>query len=76
MIQLRLEPEIEAQLVAEAQAKGLALDQYIIMKLAELRPVERVPQQPLGDAVDSSWHPRKGNEPDGLDIKKWLHLSP
>ncbi|HEY5056429.1 MAG TPA: hypothetical protein VII58_09725 [Acidobacteriaceae bacterium] len=29
MIQLELRPEIEAQLAAEAQARGLALDRYI-----------------------------------------------
>jgi len=29
MIQLELKPEIEAQLAAEAQARGLALDRYI-----------------------------------------------
>jgi predicted transcriptional regulator len=29
MIQLELRPEIEAQLAAEAQAHGLALDRYI-----------------------------------------------
>lgn len=29
MIQIRLRPEIEAQLAAEAQDHGLALDRYI-----------------------------------------------
>jgi len=29
MIQLELRPEIEAQLAAEAQARGLALDRYV-----------------------------------------------
>ena len=29
MIQLELKPEVEAQLAAEAQARGLALDRYI-----------------------------------------------
>jgi hypothetical protein len=34
MIKIHLEPEIEAQLTAEAQARGLSLDRYIVEKLA------------------------------------------
>ena len=43
MIHLELQPEIEARLAAEAQARGLALDRYI-EKIVESRPAE----QPAG----------------------------
>ena len=33
MIQLDLRPELEAQIAAQAQARGLALEQYIVEKL-------------------------------------------
>lgn len=35
MIQIQLQPEIEARLAAEAQARGMALDRYIAQKLTE-----------------------------------------
>ncbi len=38
MIQLQLQPEIEAQFAAEAQARGMALDRYIAEKLEKLEP--------------------------------------
>jgi hypothetical protein len=40
MIQIQLEPEIEAQLTAEAQARGLSLDRYIVEKLVGARTIE------------------------------------
>ncbi len=39
MIHLELRPEIEAQLAAEAQARGLALDRYIAL-IVESRAAE------------------------------------
>ena len=33
MIQIELRPELEAQIAAQAQARGLALEQYIVEKL-------------------------------------------
>ncbi len=43
MIQIQLEPEIEAQLTAEAQARGLSLDRYIVEKLVATRTIEHPP---------------------------------
>lgn len=40
MIQIQLEPEIEAQLAAEAQARGMALEHYMAEKLAESCPAQ------------------------------------
>jgi hypothetical protein len=40
VIQLRLQPEIEAQLAAEARERGLPLDRYI-EKIVEARPSAR-----------------------------------
>jgi hypothetical protein len=46
MIQIQLQPEIESQLAAEAQARGLALDYYIEM-IVRTRSVEQVRQRSL-----------------------------
>jgi hypothetical protein len=35
MIQLQLQPEIEAQLAAEAQARGMDLDRYVAQLLSD-----------------------------------------
>jgi hypothetical protein len=40
MIQIQLQPEIEAQLAAEARERGLALDRYI-ETIVEARPSAR-----------------------------------
>jgi hypothetical protein len=67
MIQLELQPEIEAQLAAEAQARGLALDHYIEMIVAA-RPHEYAPSESPADAVASIREGRKGVRLDGLKI--------
>ena len=38
MIQIQLQPEVEARYAAEAQARGLALDRYIAEKLEKSEP--------------------------------------
>ena len=48
MIQLHLQPEIEAQLAAEAEARGLALDRYVETIVAA-RPVDPHPDNPLNE---------------------------
>lgn len=73
MIQIQLEPEIEAQLAAEAQAKGLPLDRYIIEKLMESRPVVQARQDSVAAAVDNIRELRKGNKLGGLKIKDLIH---
>lgn len=47
MIQLELRPEIEAQLAAEAQARGLALDRYIEIIITESTEEETLLNQAL-----------------------------
>jgi hypothetical protein len=53
MIRLELEPEIEAQLAAEARARGLALDQYVTKLVAVLQD-DPASHQHLLDLVDEA----------------------
>ena len=72
MIQLQLQPEVEAQLAAEAQDRGLALDRYI-EKIVKGRPVERVERRSVAEAIDRIRELRKGNTLGGLRIKDLIH---
>jgi hypothetical protein len=72
MIHLQLQPEIEAQLAAEAQARGLALDHYI-EKIVTARPVEPARQGAVAEAIDRIRELRKGNLLGGLNIKDLIH---
>ncbi len=49
MIHLNLQPEIEAQLAAEAEARGLALDRYI-ETIVVARAIASGPEQALDEA--------------------------
>lgn len=63
MIHLELRPEIEAQLAAEAQARGLALDRYleeIITKTAEEETrLNRALQQGLREIAEGNTRPAR-----------------
>jgi hypothetical protein len=72
MIQLQLQPEIEAQLAAEAQARGVALEQYI-EKIVIARPVEQIMRRDISDAIDAIRELRKGSSLSGLEIKDLIH---
>jgi hypothetical protein len=72
MIQIQLQPEIEAQLAAEAQAKGVALNLYI-EKIVSARPVEQVKQRTVAEAIDAIRMLRKGNSLSGLKVKDLIH---
>ena len=48
MIHIQLEPEIEAQLTAEARARGLSLDRYIVEKLVGAHTIELSRQRSVG----------------------------
>jgi hypothetical protein len=72
MIQIQLQPEIEAQLAAEAQARGEALDRYI-ERIVVARPVEQIRQRTVAEAIDSIRELRKGNTLGGLNIKDLIH---
>jgi hypothetical protein len=68
MIQIQLQPEIEAQLAAEAQARGMALEHYIVEKLAGSRPAHLAEQRSVVETVDRIRELRKGSRLDGLRI--------
>jgi hypothetical protein len=76
MIHLELQPETEAQLAAEARARGLALDRYI-EKIVESRPAEQpVSQQKthsISDAIDRILELREGTDLGGLSIKDLIN---
>jgi hypothetical protein len=72
MIQLELQPEIESQLAAEAQARGLALDRYI-ENLVAARPIQPVSSQTAAEAVADIRRLREGNTLDGLKIRDLIN---
>jgi len=76
MIRLELHPEIEAQLAAEAQARGLALDHYI-EKIVEARPANPLPEQAkahsVAEAIDRILELREGTSLGGLNIKDLIN---
>jgi hypothetical protein len=71
MIRLELEPEIEAQLAAEARARGLALDQYVTNLVAAHtgQPTEHTKPHSVAQAIDRILELREGTSPGGLKIK-------
>ena len=73
MIQIQLEPEIEAQLTAEAQARGLSLDRYIVEKLVGAHTIEKSRQRSVGDAIDTIRELRKESKLGDLQIKDLIH---
>jgi hypothetical protein len=72
MIEIQLHPEIEAQLAAEALARGVALNHYI-EKIVIGRPVEQIRKRTVAEAIDSIRELRKGNSLSGLAIKDLIH---
>jgi hypothetical protein len=73
MIQIQLEPEIEAQLTAEARARGLSLDRYIVEKLVGAHTIEPSRQRSVGDAIDTIRELRKESKLGDLKIKNLIH---
>jgi hypothetical protein len=75
MIQIQLQPEIEGQLAAQAEACGVTFSDYlkdILVKQAE-RPAEGVRQRSVAEAIDSIRKLRRGNLLGGLRIKDLIH---
>jgi HicB family len=75
MIQLRLQPEMEAQLAVEARERGMALDRYI-EKIVEARPSARPAEDALRrEAVDAmlSFSTKHGATLEGLLLKNMVH---
>jgi hypothetical protein len=68
MIQIQLKPEVEAQLAAEAQARGVALHHYI-EKIVISRPVDQIGRRTVAEAINAIRELRKGNSLSGLVVK-------
>ena len=72
MIQIQLQPEVEAQLAVEAKDRGMALDHYI-EKIVEARSIQHIRQRSVAEAIDRIRELRKGNRLSGLNIKELVH---
>jgi len=75
MIQIELQPEIESQLAAQAEACGVTFSEYLkelLVKQAE-RPAERANRRSVAEAIESIQELRKGNRLGGLKIKDLIH---
>ena len=76
MIHLDLQPEVEAQLAAEAQARGLALDRYI-EKIVQVRPLggieKYVKTHTVAEAIDRILELREDTSLGGLSIKSLIN---
>lgn len=72
VIQLELQPEIEAQLDAEADACGLALNQYI-EKIVESRPAQQSVEQhkihTVREAIERILELREDSHLGGISVK-------
>ncbi len=73
MIQIELRPELEAQIAAQAQARGLALEQYIVEKLEASSTIDASGRQAVGDAIERLTELRKGNFLGGANIKDLIN---
>ena len=71
-MEIRIEGEMEAQLAREAEARRLALESYILEKLAEPRPVP-AQQRAVSEAIDRIRELCKGNRLGGLRVKDLVH---
>jgi len=72
MIQIHLQPEVEAQLAVEAHARGLAIEHYV-EKIVSARPAEQVSQRTVAEAIDGIRELRRGNKLGGFKIKDLIH---
>ena len=76
MVHLDLQPELEARLASQAQARGLALDRYVEEILSSTVEDTRQPQHSpveIAGAVDLILELRKGTRLDGLSIKDLIN---
>jgi hypothetical protein len=75
MIQLRLQPEVEAQLAIEAREHGLPLDRYI-EKIVEARPsAQQTEDSERRKAVEEmmDFTKKRDTTLGGLDLKSIIH---
>ena len=68
-ITLQLAPELQDQLASEAQARGIALDRYIAVKLGQSDSRSLAEQHAIEQAINELRILRKGNTLGGLTIK-------
>lgn len=70
MIHIDLQPDIEARLAAQAQARGVALERYIAETLSEVTRSAAPVRSSVPEAVDRIRQMRKGNRLDGLSVSE------
>jgi hypothetical protein len=75
MIQLRLQPEVEAQLAAEAREHGLSLDRYIEKIVEARRSARQTEDAERRKAVEAMMDFTKKHSTTlgGLDLKSMIH---
>jgi hypothetical protein len=75
MIRLELQPEIEAQLAAEAQARGLALDRYV-EKIVQTRNAAHLGPEPrphsVAEAIERILTLREASDSGGVGFKNLI----
>lgn len=72
MIHIELRPEIEAQLAAEAQARGMALDAYVAEKLGVPWSAGRTERGSVAEAIDRIRELRRGNRLGDIEITELI----
>lgn len=75
MVHLDLQPELEAQLASQAQARGLALSRYVEELLAHHPNVQKPepPTRTIRQAIDRILELREGTHLGGLSIKDLIN---
>ena len=69
-ITVDLAPDLQARLAAEAQAHGLAIENYIVEKLREVRAARD--RKTASEAADAIREMRKHNTLGGIEIRELI----
>jgi len=73
MLQIHLEPEVKAKLAAEAQARGVDFERFIVEKLTGTASPSRVQRDSIAQAIEKIFELRNGNLLGGIAIKDLIH---
>ena len=74
MIQINLQPDVEARLSAEAAAHGVDLEHYIVERLSSTSAGDKPPlTKSLAEAIAEIKVLRKKSHLRGLGIKELIH---
>ena len=73
MIHIDLQPELEARITAQAHARGLALEQYIVETLEASSATDASRQGAIDYAIERMHELRKGNFLNGANIKDLIN---